>query len=142
MASTINDIHKARLRRSLGIVLQDTNLFTGTVRKNIRYGNLSATRRGGRGRRRARQRRRLYPPPAPGLRHHADRQRRQPVPGPAAALAIARAAVADPPVMILDEATSSIDTRTEAIVQRGMDSAHDRPHRLCHCPPAIHCAQL
>ena len=53
-------------------------------------------------------------------------------------LAIARAAVADPPVLILDEATSSIDTRTEALVQQGMDALMTGPHRLCHRPPAVH----
>ena len=123
MASTINDIHKPDLRRSLGIVLQDTNLFTGTVQGKHPLRQSERHRRGGRGRRRAGQRRRLYPPPAPGVRHHAHRQT---VPnlsqGQRQLIAIARAAVADPPVMILDEATSSIDTRTEAIVQRGMDS--------------------
>ena len=118
----INKIKKPDLRRSLGIVLQDTNLFTGTVMENIRYGKLDATdeeviRRGPAG-----QRRRLHPPPAPGIRHPADRQRRETFPrASGSCIAIARAAVADPPVMILDEATSSIDTRTELLVQRGMD---------------------
>ncbi len=118
----IMHIKKADLRRSLGIVLQDTNLFTGTVMENIRYGNLDAcdeeciaaaqlagahdfitrlpdgynTMLTGNGATRSQGQRQL--------------------------LAIARAAVADPPVMILDEATSSIDTRTEAIVQQGMDA--------------------
>ena len=119
---SINDIHKPDLRRSLGIVLQDTNLFTGTVRENIRYGNLSATDE--------------EVEAAAVLANADDFIRRLPqgydtmVTGDGANLsqgqrqliAIARAAVADPPVMILDEATSSIDTRTEAIVQRGMDS--------------------
>ena len=119
---SINDIHKPDLRRSLGIVLQDTNLFTGTVRENIRYGNLSATDE--------------EVEAAAVLANADDFIRRLPqgydtmITGNGANLsqgqrqliAIARAAVADPPVMILDEATSSIDTRTEAIVQRGMDS--------------------
>ena len=117
---SINDIHKPDLRRSLGIVLQDTNLFTGTVRENIRYGNLSATDEEA----------------AAVLANADDFIRRLPQgydtmltgnganlsQGQRQLIAIARAAVADPPVMILDEATSSIDTRTEAIVQRGMDS--------------------
>ena len=119
---SINDIKKPDLRRSLGIVLQDTNLFTGTVRENIRYGNLDATDE--------------EVEAAAVLANADDFIRRLPQgydtmltgnganlsQGQRQLLAIARAAVADPPVMILDEATSSIDTRTEAIVQRGMDA--------------------
>ena len=118
----INKIKKADLRHSLGIVLQDTNLFTGTVMENIRYGNLEATdeacidaaklagaddfiRRLPEG----------YNTKLHGNGANLSQGQRQ-------LLAIARAAVADPPVMIMDEATSSIDTRTEAIVQRGMDA--------------------
>ncbi|HIT53428.1 MAG TPA: ABC transporter ATP-binding protein [Candidatus Fimivicinus intestinavium] len=118
----INKIKKADLRHSLGIVLQDTNLFTGTVMENIRYGNLSAhddeciaaaqlagaddfIRRLPEG----------YNTMLYGNGANLSQGQRQ-------LLAIARAAVADPPVMIMDEATSSIDTRTEAIVQRGMDA--------------------
>ena len=118
----INKIKKADLRHSLGIVLQDTNLFTGTVMENIRYGNLDADddacidaaklagaddfiRRLPEG----------YNTMLYGNGANLSQGQRQ-------LLAIARAAVADPPVMILDEATSSIDTRTEAIVQRGMDA--------------------
>ena len=117
----INKIKKSDLRRSLGIVLQDTNLFTGTVMENIRYGNLSATDEECRA--------------AAVLAGADDFISRLPKgydtelqnnganlsQGQRQLIAIARAAVADPPVMILDEATSSIDTRTEAIVQRGMD---------------------
>ena len=119
---SINDIKKPDLRRSLGIVLQDTNLFTGTVRENIRYGNLNATDE--------------EVEAAAVLANADDFIRRLPQgydtmltgnganlsQGQRQLIAIARAAVADPPVMILDEATSSIDTRTEAIVQQGMDS--------------------
>ena len=118
----INKIKKADLRHSLGIVLQDTHLFTGTIMENIRYGKLDATDE------------EVYN--AAKLAHadqfikmlpkgydtmltgdgeelsHGQRQ----------LLAIARAAIADPPVLILDEATSSIDTRTESIVQKGMDN--------------------
>ena len=118
----INKIKKADLRRSLGIVLQDTNLFTGTVMENIRYGNLDACdeeciaaaklagaddfiRRLPEG----------YNTMLFGNGSNLSKGQRQ-------LLAIARAAVADPPVMIMDEATSSIDTRTEAIVERGMDA--------------------
>ena len=117
----INKIKKKDLRRSLGIVLQETNLFTGTVMDNIRYGRLDATdeecieaaklagaddfiTRLPRG----------YETELSNNGANLSQGQRQ-------LLAIARAAVADPPVMILDEATSSIDTRTEAIVQRGMD---------------------
>lgn len=117
----INKIKKADLRRSLGIVLQDTNLFTGTVMDNIRYGKLDATDEECRA--------------AAALAGADDFIERLPngydtmltgnganlSQGQRQLLAIARAAVADPPVMILDEATSSIDTRTEAIVSRGMD---------------------
>ncbi len=117
----INKIKKADLRKSLGIVLQDTNLFTGTVKENIRYGKLDATDE--------------EIVKAARLANADDFIRRLPqgydtmLTGNGASLsqgqrqliAIARAAVADPPVMILDEATSSIDTRTEALVQKGMD---------------------
>ena len=117
----INKIKKADLRKSLGIVLQETNLFTGTVMENIRYGNLEAS-----------DEQCLH---AAVLAGADDFIRRLPQgydtvlsnngsnlsQGQRQLIAIARAAVADPPVMILDEATSSIDTRTEAIVQRGMD---------------------
>ncbi len=118
----INKIRKADLRHSLGIVLQDVNLFTGTVMENIRYGKLDATddecvaaaRLAGAddfitrlpdG----------YDTVLTGNGANLSQGQRQ-------LLSIARAAVADPPVMIMDEATSSIDTRTEAIVQRGMDA--------------------
>ncbi len=117
----INKIKKADLRRSLGIVLQDTCLFTGTVMENIRYGNLDATDReciaaaklanadefisrlpNG------------YNTMLTGAGEDLSQGQRQ-------LIAIARAAVANPPAMILDEATSSIDTRTEKLVQKGMD---------------------
>ena len=118
----IRKIKKADLRRSLGIVLQDTNLFTGTVMDNIRYGNLeahdeeciAAARLAGADD----FIRRLpdgYNTMLTGNGANLSQGQRQ-------LLAIARAAVADPPVMIMDEATSSIDTHTEAIVQRGMDA--------------------
>ena len=118
----INKIAKPDLRRSLGVVLQETNLFTGTVMENIRYGRLDATDE--------------ECIEAAKLANAHDFINRLPqgydteLTGNGASLsqgqrqliAIARAAVADPPVMILDEATSSIDTRTEALVQRGMDA--------------------
>ncbi len=118
----INKIKKGDLRKSLGIVLQETNLFTGTVKENIRYGNLEATdeqiieaaklanahsfiERLPEG----------YDTMLTGNGANLSQGQRQ-------LISIARAAVADPPVMILDEATSSIDTRTEALVQKGMDA--------------------
>ncbi len=117
----INKIKKSDLRRSLGLVLQETNLFTGTVMDNIRYGRLDASDE------ECRAAARLagadnfierlpdgYDTMLSGNGANLSQGQRQ-------LIAIARAAVADPPVMILDEATSSIDTRTEAIVQRGMD---------------------
>ena len=118
----INKIKKADLRRSLGIVLQDTHLFTGTIMENIRYGKLDATEE------------EVY---AAAKLAHADQfikmlpkgydtmltsDGEELSQGQRQLLAIARAAIADPPVLILDEATSSIDTRTEQIVQSGMDN--------------------
>jgi ATP-binding cassette subfamily B protein len=118
----INKIRKPDLRRAIGIVLQDTNLFTGTVMENIRYGKLDATDE------ECVEAAKLagaddfvtrlpegYQTPLSANGSNLSQGQRQ-------LIAIARAAVADPPVMILDEATSSIDTRTEAIVQRGMDA--------------------
>ena len=117
----IHKIKKADLRRSMGMVLQDTHLFTGTVMDNIRYGNLDATDE--------------EVEAAAALANADDFIRRLPQgyqtmvtadganlsQGQRQLLAIARAAVADPPVLILDEATSSIDTRTEALIEKGMD---------------------
>lgn len=118
----VNKIKKADLRHSLGIVLQDTNLFTGTVMENIRYGRLDATdeecidaakRANAHGF--ISMLPKGYDTVISGDGSDLSQGQRQ-------LLSIARAAVADPPVMILDEATSSIDTRTEAIVQKGMDA--------------------
>lgn len=118
----INRIKKKDLRRSLGIVLQDTNLFTGTIKENIRYGNLDATDEEVYAAARLANADEFinmlpegYDTVISGDGGSLSQGQRQ-------LLSIARAAVADPPVMILDEATSSIDTRTEAIVQRGMDA--------------------
>lgn len=118
----INKIKKADLRRSLGVVLQETNLFTGTVRDNIRYGKLDATDEEVVAAARLANAHEFierlpqgYDTMLTGGGANLSQGQRQ-------LIAIARAAVADPPVMILDEATSSIDTRTEAIVQAGMDS--------------------
>ena len=118
----INHIKKDDLRRSLGIVLQDTNLFTGTVMENIRYSNPDATDDECIGAAKLAGAHdfitRLpegYETVITGNGENLSQGQRQ-------LISIARAAAADPPVMILDEATSSIDTRTEAIVQRGMDA--------------------
>ena len=118
----VSEISKNSLRRSLGTVLQETRLFTGTVLENIRYGRLDATDE------ECRQAARLvwadpfirrlpygYDTPLSGDGGNLSQGERQ-------LLSIARAAVADPPVLILDEATSSIDTRTEKLIQRGMES--------------------
>ena len=117
----INKIKKADLRRSLGIVLQETNLFTGTVMDNIRYGKLDATddevyaaAKLANADTFIRQLPEGYNTVLTGNGANLSQGQRQ-------LLAIARAAIADPPVLILDEATSSIDTRTEKIVQDGMD---------------------
>jgi ATP-binding cassette subfamily B protein len=121
----IQRIRKADLRRSLGIVLQDTHLFSGSVADNIRYGRLEASDE--------------EVIQAAKLSHAASFIERLPEgyhtpldgsgnelsQGQSQLLAIARAAIANPPVMILDEATSSIDTRTEALVQSGMDNLMD-----------------
>ena len=118
----VNKIRKADLRRSLGVVLQDVNLFTGTVMDNIRYGKLDAT-----------DEECIKAAKLAGAHDFISRlpegygtmltgNGSQLSQGQRQLLSIARAAVADPPAMILDEATSSIDTRTEAIVQRGMDA--------------------
>ena len=117
----INKIKKADLRRSLGIVLQDTHLFTGTVAENIRYGKLDATDEEVKAAAKLanadhfiRHLPQGYDTVLTGDGANLSMGQRQ-------LLAIARAAIADPPVLILDEATSSIDTRTEKIVQNGMD---------------------
>ena len=118
----INKIKKSDLRRSLGMVLQDTHLFTGTVMENIRYGRLDATDEeciAAAKLANADSFIELLPDGYNTLLSGDGSGLSQ---GQRQLLAIARAAVADPPVMILDEATSSIDTRTEAIVQKGMDS--------------------
>ncbi len=117
----IGEIRKEDLRRSLGIVLQDTHLFTGTIMENIRYGRLDATDEEVYGAARlanADQFIRMLPQGYGTMLTGDGEELSQ---GQRPLLAIARAAIADPPVLILDEATSSIDTRTEALVQGGMD---------------------
>lgn len=118
----IGKIRKSALRRSLGMVLQDTHLFTGTVMDNIRYGNLTATDedciRAAKLANADGFIRRLPKGYDTMLRNDGSNLSQ----GQRQLLAIARAAVADPPALILDEATSSIDTRTEALVQQGMDA--------------------
>ncbi len=118
----INKIKKSDLRRSLGIVLQDTNLFTGTVMDNIRYGNLGATDDECIAAAKLAGADDFITRLPEGYNTELQNNGANLSQGQRQLIAIARAAVADPPVMILDEATSSIDTRTEAIVQRGMDS--------------------
>ena len=118
----INKIKKADLRRSMGIVLQDTNLFTGTVMENIRYGNLDATDEECKAAAMLAGAHDFITRLPEGYNTMLTSNGANLSQGQRQLLAIARAAVADPPVMIMDEATSSIDTRTEAIVQRGMDA--------------------
>ena len=117
----INKIKKSDLRRSLGIVLQETNLFTGTVMDNIRYGRLDATDEECIDAARLAGADDFIVRLPKGYETELTNNGANLSQGQRQLIAIARAAVADPPVMILDEATSSIDTRTEAIVQRGMD---------------------
>ncbi len=118
----INKIKKADLRRSLGVVLQETNLFTGTVMENIRYGNLSATDEACIHAAKLANAHDFITRPPQGYDTMLTGNGASLSQGQRQLIAIARAAVADPPVMILDEATSSIDTRTEALVQKGMDA--------------------
>ena len=117
----INKIKKSALRKSLGMVLQDTNLFTGTVMENIRYGRLDATDEECVAAAKLAGADDFITRLPEGYRTMLTHNGANLSQGQRQLLSIARAAVADPPVMILDEATSSIDTRTEAIVQRGMD---------------------
>ena len=118
----INKIKKSDLRRSLGIVLQDTNLFTGTVMDNIRYGHLEATDEECIKAAKLAGADDFITRLPEGYQTELTNNGANLSQGQRQLIAIARAAVADPPVMILDEATSSIDTRTEAIVQKGMDA--------------------
>ena len=118
---SVKGIRKPDLRRSLGVVLQDVNLFTGTVMDNIRYGRLDATDE------ECIAAAKLTNATAssaccPTATRPCSKATLRPVPGQRQLISIARAAVADPPAMILDEATSSIDTRTEEVVQAGMDN--------------------
>ena len=118
----INKIKKADLRRSLGVILQETNLFTGTVMDNIRYGKLDATEEECIAAAKLAGAHDFITRLPEGYHTPLTEKGASLSQGQRQLIAIARAAVADPPVMIMDEATSSIDTRTEAIVQRGMDA--------------------
>ena len=118
----INKIRKPDLRRSLGVVLQDTNLFTGTVMDNIRYGKLDATDEECIQAAKLANAHDFITRLPDGYNTELTANGASLSQGQRQLIAIARAAVADPPVMILDEATSSIDTRTEALVQKGMDA--------------------
>ena len=118
----VNKIRKADLRRSLGVVLQDVNLFTGTVMDNIRYGRLDATNEECIAAAKLAGADDFISRLPEGYATMLSGNGAQLSQGQRQLISIARAAVADPPAMILDEATSSIDTRTEAIVQKGMDA--------------------
>ncbi len=118
----INKIKKQDLRRSLGIVLQDTNLFTGTVMDNIRYGKLTATDDEVIAAAKLANAHSFISRLPKGYDTMLENNGANLSQGQRQLISIARAAIADPPVMILDEATSSIDTRTEALVQKGMDA--------------------
>lgn len=121
----IQRIRKADLRQSLGIVLQDTHLFSGTVADNIRYGRLEASDEEIRAAARLSHAASFIERLPEGYQTLLDGSGNGLSQGQSQLLAIARAAIANPPVMILDEATSSIDTRTEALVQSGMDNLMD-----------------
>ncbi len=118
----INKIKKADLRHSLGVVLQDVNLFTGTVMDNIRYGKLDATDEECIAAAKLANAHEFITRLPEGYSTLLTANGANLSQGQRQLISIARAAVADPPVMILDEATSSIDTRTELLVQRGMDA--------------------
>ncbi|MDO5027231.1 MAG: ABC transporter ATP-binding protein [Tissierellia bacterium] len=118
----IKKIRKGDLRRSMGLVLQDTNLFSGSVMDNIRYGNLGASDEQCIAAARLTGAHSFISRLPEGYNTYIDGNNDSLSQGQRQLISIARAAVADPPVMVLDEATSSIDTRTESIVQRGMDS--------------------
>ena len=118
----INKIRKPDLRRSLGVVLQETNLFTGTVMENIRYGKLDATDEECIAAAKLANAHDFITRLPKGYETELTGNGASLSQGQRQLIAIARAAVADPPVMILDEATSSIDTRTEVLVQKGMDA--------------------
>ena len=118
----VKNIRKKDLRRSLGIVLQDTNLFTGTVMENIRYGKLDATDEEVYEAAKLAKAHEFIKMLPNGYHTVLSGNGSELSQGQRQLLSIARAAVADPPVMILDEATSSIDTRTESLVQKGMDA--------------------
>ena len=117
----VRDIEKESLRRSLGIVLQDTHLFTGTIADNIRYGKLDATDEEVRAAAKLANADTFISHLPDGYDTHITGDGGSLSQGERQLLAIARAAVADPPVLILDEATSSIDTRTEKLIEKGMD---------------------
>lgn len=117
----VKEIHKSDLRRSLGIVLQDTNLFSGSVLENIRYGNMDATDEECIAAAHLAGAHDFITRLPEGYQSDLSNNGSNLSQGQRQLIAIARAAVADPPVLILDEATSSIDTRTESIVQKGMD---------------------
>ena len=138
----VNKIRKADLRRSLGVVLQDVNLFTGTVMDNIRYGNFGRHRRGVHRGSQARGRRRLYHPTARRLRHYAHRQRRTAVAGPAPAdfdrTRCRRRSAGN------DSGRGHVEHRYPHRGHRASrhGQAHGRPHDVCHRAPPVHRAQL
>ena len=139
MTASISTRSKSRIcAAALGIVLQDTNLFTGTVMDNIRYGKLDATDEECIAAAKLANAHDFIMRLPDGYETELTTNGTNLSQGQRQLLSIARAAIADPPVMILDEATSSIDTRTEALVQQGMDSADAGADGFRHRPPAFH----
>ena len=126
------------LRANLGMVLQETWLKCGTVAENIAYGKPGRNPRRDRGGRQKGARPQLYHPPAAGVRHNDRRGWRQPERRQKQLLCIARVMLRRPPILILDEATSSIDTRTEVLVQDAFEGADARAHELYRGAPAVH----
>ena len=133
---------KSDLRRSLGVVLQDTHLFTGTVADNIRFGKLDATDEEIIAAAKIANAHSFIERLPQGYNTMVSGDGANLSQGQRQLLAIARAAVADPPVLILDEATSSIDTRTEALIEKRYGPPDGGPYRLCYRPPAFHRTQF
>ena len=137
----VREIEKDSLRRSLGIVLQDTHLFTGTIADNIRFGKLDATMDEVIRAARDRQRRLLHPPPAPGVRHPHHLRRRQPEPGPAPAAGHRPRRRGRPAGADFGRGHQLHRYPYRGADRKGHGPADGGPHRVCHCPPAVHRAQ-
>ena len=138
MASTPRDLTRDDLRHAFGMVLQDTWLFHGTIRENIAYGRLDATEADVLAAAEAAHVDHFVRTLPDGYDTVIDDDATNLSAGEKQLLTIARAFLADPPILILDEATSSVDTRTEVLIQRAMGRLMDGPHDVRHRPSAVH----